>query len=87
MDADGAQPARGLHRTGTSARAEPAWTADGQLHRGAADRRAARRRAARRRASGCISKDGGDGVELIGRDVRGASWPSLERDGRYVYFQ
>jgi dipeptidyl aminopeptidase/acylaminoacyl peptidase len=31
-------------------------------------------------------RDGGEGVELAGKDIRGAAWPSVSAEGRYVYF-
>ena len=32
-------------------------------------------------------RDGGDGIELVGNDVRRASWPSISADGRHLYYQ
>ena len=32
-------------------------------------------------------KDGGSGIELLPGSRQPASWPSLSRDGRYMYFQ
>ena len=32
-------------------------------------------------------RDGGAGIEVVGRDQPGASWPTLTQDGRYLYFQ
>lgn len=31
-------------------------------------------------------RNGGSGVELVGRDARGAAWPTFSPDGKYVYF-
>ena len=31
-------------------------------------------------------RKGGSGVELVGRDARGAAWPTFSPDGQYVYF-
>jgi Tol biopolymer transport system component/imidazolonepropionase-like amidohydrolase len=31
-------------------------------------------------------RKGGSGVELVGRDARGAAWPTFSPDGKYVYF-
>jgi Tol biopolymer transport system component len=31
-------------------------------------------------------RDGGKGLELVGKENRGAEWPSVSPDGRYVYF-
>jgi len=31
-------------------------------------------------------RHGGSGIELVGREARGAAWPTFSPDGRYVYF-
>lgn len=31
-------------------------------------------------------RNGGTGTELVGRDARGAAWPTFSPDGKYVYF-
>ena len=84
MDADGTNP-RAVYANKDIRSAEPAWTADGRFI-------LVRRTDVRPGEGGTApgiwmhSRDGGEGVELIGRDVRGASWPAPSVDGRYVFF-
>ena len=84
MDADGANP-RAVYANKDIRSAEPAWTADGRFI-------LVRRTDVRPGEGGTApgiwmhSRDGGEGVELLGRDVRGASWPAPSADGQYVFF-
>lgn len=81
MEADGSNP-RAVFQDPDVRVFEPAWTPDGQYI-------LARRRAfTGQRESGIwmYHRDGGEGVQLIGPEVAGASWPSPSADGRYMYF-
>lgn len=81
MNADGANP-KAVFTNRDVRTFEPAWTPDSQYI------------LVRRQGMGeggtsgiwMYHKDGGEGVEVIGRDQRGAAWPSVSADGRYVYF-
>ncbi len=85
MDADGSNPRAVLSNADVRV-TEPAWTPDGRFI-------LVRRQDVKPGGGGTGSgiwmyaRDGGEGVELIGRDVRGADWPSVSHDGRFVYFQ
>lgn len=86
MEADGSNP-RAVFTDPNVRVAMPAWSADGtylvvvrsQFPAGGQG------------GSGGIwmyHRDGGSGVELVStRTQPGASWPSLSRDGRFLYFQ
>jgi len=85
MNADGSNP-RAVFTDLYVRASTPAWTPDGQyivvqrsqLPNGGAP------------GGGGIwmyHKDGGTGVELLPGNRQPASWPSLSRDGRYLYFQ
>ncbi len=91
MDADGSNP-RAVYTDLNVQAFEPAWTSDGSY--------IVVRRGARGGGGGLwmYHKDGGSGVELVpapsGRGGGGGgggdgapSWPSLSRDGRYLYYQ
>jgi Tol biopolymer transport system component len=81
MGADGSNP-RAVFTNRDVRVFEPAWTPDSQFI------------VVRRQGMGengtsglwMYHKDGGEGVEVVGRDQRGAAWPSVSPDGRYVYF-
>ena len=83
MDADGANPREVFTDPGVRA-SQPAWTADGnylivvrdQLPGGGAPPSS---------ALWMYHKDGGAGIEIV-KDQPGVAWPSLARDGRYLYF-
>lgn len=85
MDADGSNP-RPVLSSGDVRVAEPAWTPDGRF---ILVRRQDVRPGSGNTGSGIwmYAREGGEGVELVGRDVRGADWPSVSADGRFVYFQ
>ncbi|HKP29858.1 MAG TPA: LpqB family beta-propeller domain-containing protein, partial [Gemmatimonadales bacterium] len=84
MNADGSNPREVFIDPGVRI-SQPAWTADGnyivvvrdQLPQGSAVPP----------SSGIwmFHKDGGQGIELV-KDQPGVAWPSLSRDGRYVFF-
>lgn len=84
MDADGSNP--GAVFTDNTVRVvEPLWTPDGQYI-------VVRRQKLAPGSQGgngiwMYHRDGGDGIELVGGDQPGASWPSISRDGRFLYFQ
>jgi Tol biopolymer transport system component len=85
MDADGGNP-RPVALDPNVRVFEPAWTPDGEYiivrRMELGDRR-------RPTESGLwmYHRSGGTGVELVGKDQPGASWPSVSPDGAYVYFQ
>lgn len=88
MDADGGNP-RAVYTDLDVQSFEPAWTSDGDY--------IVVRRGGRGGGGGLwmYHKDGGSGVELVeapsgggsGRGDGPPSWPSLSRDGRYLYYQ
>src|SRR5207248_1033737 len=83
MNADGSQP-RPVFIDKDVRVFEPAWSPDGRyiyVHR-----------QEMKRGSGgsgiwMYSRDGGEGVEIVGREVRGAEWPAASPDGKFLYFQ
>ena len=81
MDADGSNPRQVFQDLGVRV-FEPAWTPDG-------DYIVVRRQSLDPRSTGIwmYHRDGGTGVELVGKDVSRAGWPSLSSDGRYLYYQ
>jgi len=81
MDADGSNP-RPVFEQKMVRAATPAWTPDGQYIV------VRRMRLGDNPSSGLwmYHRNGGEGVELVGPEVSGASWPSVGPDGRYVYF-
>jgi len=82
MDADGANPRPVLDDLDVRV-ASPAWTPDGDYLV------VERQTTTRQRSSGVwmYHREGGSGIELLGSDVRRASWPSVSDDGRYLYYQ
>ena len=82
MDADGKNP-RPVYTDLNTTAAEPAWTPDGQY---IVVRRGGRGGGEGGGGGGAglamYHKDGGQGVML----VAGGVWPSLSRDGRYLYY-
>ncbi|MCG8467276.1 MAG: hypothetical protein MJB57_03590, partial [Gemmatimonadetes bacterium] len=83
MDADGSNP-RAVFTDDDVRVWEPAWTPDGRF---IVVRRASTRRGGGGAGLWMYSKDGGEGVELVGSDVSGAAWPSPGPGGESVYFQ
>ncbi len=84
MDADGGNP-RAVALDPNVRVFEPAWTPDGEY---ILVRRMEIGDERRPTKTGVwmYHKDGGTGVELVGKDQPGASWPSVSPDGAYVYF-
>lgn len=85
MNADGSDPRSVFIDPGVRV-SEPAWTPDGEyiiVHRQIADPPPDTPP-----SSGIwmYHREGGKGIELVGRDVRAADWPAVSPDGRYVYF-
>ncbi|MEQ9400052.1 MAG: amidohydrolase family protein [Longimicrobiales bacterium] len=83
MDADGGNP-RAVFTSQTARVVEPVWTPDG-------DYIVVRRQNLGEGGGGSglwmYHRDGGQGVELVSSsDEGGAAWPSVSRDGRYLYF-
>lgn len=85
MNADGSNP-RPVFTDNYVRAASPAWSADGQY---IVVERTQLPSGAQPGSGGLwmYHKDGGTGVELLPRSRQPASWPSLSRDGRYLYFQ
>ncbi len=84
MDADGSNAKQ--VQTDREARAfEPTWTPDGQF---IVVRRTNLRPNAGPGGAGLwmFHRDGGEGVELTGRDQQGAASPSLSQDGKFLFF-
>ncbi len=84
MDADGSEP-RAVFTDPIVQVNSPAWTPDGQY---IVVNREQVGMPGQPGSSGIwmYHRDGGTGVELIGNDERGAAWPSVTSDGRYMYF-
>ena len=82
MDADGGNP-RPVFQDLMTRVVEPVWTPDGEYVV------VSRQTLGQPRTAGIwmYHRDGGEGIELVGKDVRRAGWPSLSPDGRYLYYQ
>ncbi len=82
MDADGSNP-RAVFESNDVRVWEPVWTPDGRFIV------VRRQRLGSGGGSGLwmYSRDGGEGVELVGSGERGAAWPALSRDGKELYYQ
>ena len=84
MDADGRNP-RAVYTDKDIRSAEPVWTPDDRFL-------IVRRQNVSPNAEGAggglymYSREGGTGVELVGRDRRGAAWPAVSPDGKWLYF-
>ncbi len=82
MDADGSNARQVFHDVNVRV-TQPTWTPDGEYIV------VQRSTLGDRRESGIwmYHVDGGQGTELVGDDeARGATWPSVSADGRYLYF-
>lgn len=76
MDADGSN-ARPVFTDNAVRVTRPRWTPDGQFI------------VVERRPGGVwmYHREGGQGTALLGEEFGGASWPTLTRDGRYLFFE
>ena len=83
MDADGSNP-RAVFENQALRAWEPAWSPDGRF---IVVRRSSTRRGAGGAGLWMYSRDGGEGVELVGSDYPGAAWPAFSPDGEALYFQ
>ena len=85
MNADGSNP-RPIFTENYVRAVTPAWSADGQYIVVA---RQQLPNGGQPGSSGIwmYHKDGGSGIELLPGQRQPASWPSLSRDGRFLYFQ
>ena len=82
MDADGSNPRQVFNDLKVRV-FEPVWMPD-------SDYIVVRRQTlGRPRTSGIwmYHREGGSGIELVDKDVRRASWPSISSDGRHLYYQ
>ena len=84
MDADGSNQ-RQVSKDLNARFLTPTWSADG-------DYIYTRKRGMPKRGSRpdtgiwMFHKDGGKGIELVGREENGASWPTASADGKWLYF-
>ncbi len=85
MDVDGSNP-RSVFQDGQVQVSTPTWTPDSQYIVVQRVKIADPGQTPERGLS-MFHVSGGKGVELVGRDVSGASWPSVSKDGRFLYFQ
>lgn len=85
MNADGSNP-RAIFTDNYVRAVTPAWTADGQY---IVVQRSQLPNAGQPGGGGIwmYHKDGGSGIEILPGRKQPASWPSLSRDGRYLYYQ
>ena len=85
MDSDGSNP-RAVFTNNRVRVFETAWSADGQY---VFVRRQQFGRPGQPGGSGIwmYHQDGGEGIEVVPREQSGASWPTLTRDGRFLFFQ
>ncbi|MEP7384758.1 MAG: hypothetical protein ABI910_24015, partial [Gemmatimonadota bacterium] len=85
MNADGSNP-RAVFTDNYVRAVTPAWTADGEY---IVVQRSQLPNAGQPGSGGIwmYHKDGGSGIEILPGKEQPASWPSLSRDGRYLYFQ
>ncbi len=85
MDADGGAPTQVVQDLDARF-LEPAFSADGQYV--FARKRGLRKRGTRPDAGvWMFHRDGGTGVEMIGRDEDDAGWPAPSADGRHLFYQ
>lgn len=85
MDSDGSNP-RPVFESQIDRAWEPAWSPDGRF--------IVVRRASTKRGGGgsdpglwMYSRDGGEGIQLIGSTYSGAAWPSFSPNGESLFFQ
>jgi len=85
MNADGSNP-RPIFTENYVRAVTPAWSGDGQY---IVVQRSQLANAGQPGSGGIwmYHRDGGSGVELLAGSRQPASWPTLSRDGRYLYFQ
>ncbi|HJU65304.1 MAG TPA: hypothetical protein VJ596_06475 [Gemmatimonadaceae bacterium] len=86
MNADGSNP-RAVFTDNNVRVFEPAWTPDGDY---IVVRRQQLAPPGTPPSGGGIwmyHRNGGEGVQLVPQTQQGAAWPSLSRDGRWLYFQ
>ncbi len=85
MEADGSNPTPVFEDQQTRI-SLPTWTPDGQYIVARLNKITS---PGQTPASGIwmFHRSGGSGVELIDRQTSGATWPTVSRDGRYLYFQ
>ncbi|MGQ0647733.1 MAG: amidohydrolase family protein [Gemmatimonadaceae bacterium] len=85
MNADGSNP-RPIFTENYVRAVTPVWTADGQY---IVVLRNQLPSGGQQGSSGIwmYHKDGGSGIEVLAGSRQPASWPSLSRDGRFLYFQ
>ncbi len=84
MDADGSNP-RQVSKDLNARFLTPTWSADGSYIY--SRKRGLPKRGTRPDAGiWMFHKDGGKGIELIGREETGAAWPAATTDGEWLYF-
>jgi Tol biopolymer transport system component len=85
MDADGSNP-RAVFDDKDIRATQPTWTPDSQYILIVRDSVASGLEPRPPSGVWMYHRDGGKGLELIGKESRDAEWPSVSSDGRYVYF-
>lgn len=84
MDADGSNP-RQVSKDLNARFLTPTWSADGTYIY--SRKRGMPKRGSRPDAGiWMFHKDGGKGIELVGREETGAAWPTASADGKWLYF-
>jgi Tol biopolymer transport system component len=85
MDADGGHPRTVFDDKDIRVR-EPAWTPDGQYILVRRDSVATGLEPPPPSGIWMYNREGGKGLEVIGKDEKGADWPSSSGDGKYIYY-
>jgi Tol biopolymer transport system component len=85
MDADGSNP-RAVFDDKDIRATQPTWTPDSQYLLIVRDSVASGLEPRQPSGIWMYHRDGGKGLELIGKENRDAEWPAVSPDGRYVYF-
>jgi len=85
MDADGGHPRAVFDDKDIRVR-QPAWTPDGQYILVRRDSVASGLEPPPPSGIWMYNREGGKGIEIIGKDEKGADWPSSSGDGKYVYY-